>query len=258
MQLCERYMSKDLPKTTNHNKEALASFEKMRPAVMTENEQGIVKKILLLEIGMAVRSMGNAKDWNNQDITMYISQVLDGFVVRFNKYSFASMLLFFKMRRARIEPCNTNTFGVNPMAILDEFNAFIEWQRTKVAESKRETGKSLRSDDLTKCLKDAPIHIQQGFANMKDRIAKLDKEKKQAAKKKAQMDFQVRRLQNILYMDMQDKAASEKRTIELLKAWQPKNAEDLKNMIDEAFNIKPKKHNFIYPSFDENGNVVVF
>jgi hypothetical protein len=235
-----------LPASFTPAKDAVRDFEKMKIGAFSSEELPYIEEILKSEILIALRSMGNAKDYKKEELNLLANQVLDGFLVRGNTMSFASMLLFFKMRRNKQAPLNNISFGVKPEAVLDDLNTFIDWQRKQVAEAMtKNPDKHLtltqRSSALAGSLANAPYHIQKGFQDMKQRLKDLEKAKKAEKKSFADMRLQVARLIALLMYEYKNKEAAEKRCAELLKAWQPKTGLELKQYIDEDYPQQPKE-----------------
>ena len=229
-----------LPSSFTPAKDAVRDFEKMKLAAFTQEELSIIEDILLAEITIAIRSMGNAKDYKEGELTLFINQVLDAFLVRGNTMSFASMLLFFKMRRNKQAPLNNVQYGVKPDAILDDLNAFIDWQRQKVTEAQANNpNKHLtltqRSSALAGSLAAAPIETQIAFQEMKHRLANLEKQHKQEKQHFARMKVQESRLESLIYLECQNMAKAKERAKQLLAAWQPSNGNELKQLIDEHY-----------------------
>lgn len=200
-----------------------------------------IKTILNLDIMIAMRGMGSFKDWSDREISLYSNHVLEGFLARKNKVTFASIVLFFKMWRARLYPCNPNTYGVNPLAILDTFDVFCQWQKEQVAvDAQRNTEGLLsmgaRSQHIAQTLKNAPQHIKQAFIDMRIRLEEKergDKEKPYA--KTANLDFQKKRLFNCLLMMGMPKKECEAQFSAVIKNLGNVDGDGLKAEIDKMF-----------------------
>ena len=229
-----------MPASFTPAKDAVRDFEKMRLLQFTQQELGIIEQILKAEISIAIRSMGSAKDFNTKELMLFINQILDAFLVRGNTMSFASMLLFFKMRRSKQSPLDNVQFGVKPDAILDDLNTFIAWQRQKVAEAQasnpnKHLSLTQRSNAIAGSLAAAPLETQIAFQEMKKRLTELEKSQKNNKQHFARMKIQQARLEALLYLELNSIEKAKERAIQLLAAWQPRDGNELKALIDEHY-----------------------
>lgn len=201
----------------------------MRELFDSADEWAMVNSILTIEISMLIRSMGAAKDFSNEDIKFMSKQVLDGFMARQALCSFASVILFFKMCRARIAPCNPTWYGVNPIAILDTFDQFLAWQKEQVAqaETKNPNGhlsNAARGQSLAKCLQNAPDSVKMRHAEVMANLKRIEKEQKSKGKTRASMQVQVIRLTS--YFIEKHRAENLHGAFELVKAAAEKSVKE--------------------------------
>lgn len=228
-----RYSLNDLPTTKSPSIEAVANFEKLSIAKLdTREEQAIAEAILLAEIGIAVRSMGSGKDWSEGEIKMYCNQVLQGFLAR-KSLSFASALLFFKIRRAKLAPLTKPTYGLNPTTILDELNVFLEWQKEQVLIS---TQKAQKESYVGNYLPADQIALM--VADMRYKLEICEKQQCEKAKETRARNIQIKRLVGVLLLQakgdnyQQKLQNAEALCQKTLREWGAITAEQLKEKID--------------------------
>lgn len=221
----------------------------------SEENEAVIKAIIGKEVLEAIRVMGSAKNWSDNELLWVCNNITDGLLARAKFVSLSTVLLFFKMRRAMLFPCDKPTFGMQPTVILQNFNEFIEWQKAHVADAERVLtskkrqqiagGNSMTAEMLVK--------FQEVRANNERNARSAEASRMQAKAYEVQLNrlsFNMQKKwweenprmegEGSLVYSERAKLESQKLVAEFIEFHEAKTASELQQLVDEYFPVETK------------------